>query len=66
MYKTVILFQMWKRRSNELAFRWGTIGMTSMDEPRPNFRGVMAIDPITGKLQPQSPRYLTYTKVCKQ
>lgn len=57
---------MWKRRSNELAFRWGTIGMTSMDEPRPNFRGVMGIDAITGKLQPQSPRYLTYTKVGKQ
>lgn len=54
---------MWKRRSNELAFRWGTIGMTSMDEPRPNFRGPMGVDLITGKVQPQSPRFLTYTKV---
>ena len=37
--------------------------MTSMDEPRPNFRGSMGYDAISGKLQPQSPRYFTYIKV---
>lgn len=56
-------FQIWKRNGNELAFKWGTIGMTSMDEPRPNFRGTMGIDAVTGKVQPQSPRYMTYIKV---
>nr|XP_023025137.1 anoctamin-10-like [Leptinotarsa decemlineata] len=58
-----LLLEIWKRNSNELAFKWGTIGMTSMDEPRPNFRGTMGIDAITGKVKPQSPRYLTYTKM---
>ncbi|KAJ8921105.1 hypothetical protein NQ315_015903 [Exocentrus adspersus] len=59
----IVFLVMWKRRSNELAFEWGTIGMTSMDEPRPNFRGAMGVDAITGKIQPQSPRYMTYVKM---
>nr|CAH7756325.1 unnamed protein product [Callosobruchus chinensis] len=58
-----LCLELWKRKSNELAFMWNTIGMTSMDEPRPNFRGTMGIDAITGKIQPQSPRYMTYVKM---
>ncbi|CAG9854829.1 unnamed protein product [Phyllotreta striolata] len=61
--KVTFLTMIWKRKSNELAFEWGTIGMTSMDEPRPSFRGTMGIDAISGKVQPQSPRYLTYLKM---
>lgn len=57
------MLQMWKRTSNSLAFKWGTIGMTSLDEPRPNFHGAMGYDAVTGKLQPQHPRYLTNLKV---
>ncbi|KAL3281713.1 hypothetical protein HHI36_004917 [Cryptolaemus montrouzieri] len=55
--------KVWKRKSNELAFNWGTIGMTSLDEPRANFRGTMEMDPITGKVAPQYPRYVTYVKM---
>lgn len=51
--------QAWKRRCNELAFSWGTIGMTSLDEPRPNYRGQMGYDAVTGRLQPQFPRWKT-------
>lgn len=58
-----LLLEIWRRKSNELSYQWGTIGMTSMDEPRPNFRGAMGIDAISGKVQPQSPRYLTYVKM---
>lgn len=58
-----LLFQVWKRRCNELAFKWGTIGMTSLDEPRANFRGHMGYDVITGRLQPQYPRWKTNVKV---
>lgn len=54
---------MWKRRCNSLAFKWGTIGMTSLDEPRPNFRGQMGLDAITGRMQPQYPRWKTNAKV---
>ncbi|XP_056630386.1 anoctamin-10 isoform X1 [Diorhabda sublineata] len=58
-----LFLEMWRRKSNELAYQWGTIGMTSMDEPRPNFRGAMGVDAITGKVRPQAPRYLTYVKM---
>ncbi|XP_063918070.1 anoctamin-10 isoform X2 [Zophobas morio] len=58
-----LVLEIWKKKSNELAFKWGTISMTSMDEPRPNFRGSMGYDAISGKLQPQSPRYFTYIKM---
>lgn len=54
---------MWKRKCNELAFTWGTIGMTSLDEPRPNFRGQMGIDAVTGRTMPQYPRWKTNVKV---
>lgn len=55
---------MWRRKCSELAYLWGTIGMaSSMDEPRPNFRGTMGVDIVTGKLQPQFPRWKTYVKV---
>ncbi|CAH0557355.1 unnamed protein product [Brassicogethes aeneus] len=58
-----LLLEIWRRKSNELAFKWGTIGMTSMDEPRPNFRGTMGVDAVTGKIQPQHPRYITTVKM---
>ncbi|GBP86664.1 Anoctamin-10 [Eumeta japonica] len=59
----IIFLEMWKRKSNELAFKWGTIGMTSLDEPQPNYRGKLGIDPISGKLQPQYPRWKTNMKM---
>ncbi|XP_066148761.1 anoctamin-10 [Euwallacea fornicatus] len=58
-----LFLELWKRKSNELAYKWGTIGMTSLDEPRPQFRGVMGVDAVTGKVCPQSPRYITYVKM---
>ncbi|XP_066260073.1 anoctamin-10 [Euwallacea similis] len=58
-----LFLELWKRKSNELAYKWGTIGMTSLDEPRPQFRGVMGVDAVTGKVCPQSPRYMTYVKM---
>lgn len=58
-----VLLELWRRRSNELAFQWGTIGMTSLDEPRANFHGQMGIDAVTGRIQPQHPRWKTTTKM---
>lgn len=37
--------------------------MTSLDEPRPNFRGAMGVDAVTGRMQPQYPRWKTNAKV---
>ncbi|XP_077290700.1 abnormal X segregation isoform X2 [Arctopsyche grandis] len=59
----IVFLEVWRRKSNALAFNWGTIGMTSLDEPRVNFRGKMGIDSITGKIQPQSPRWKTNLKM---
>ncbi|CAA9995487.1 unnamed protein product [Nesidiocoris tenuis] len=52
----------WRRKCSELAYIWGTITMTSFDEPRANFRGHMGIDAVTGKLLPQAPRFQTHMK----
>uniref|UniRef100_A0A8D8RF30 Anoctamin n=1 Tax=Cacopsylla melanoneura TaxID=428564 RepID=A0A8D8RF30_9HEMI len=55
---------MWNRKCSELAFQWGTINMTSLnDNPRPTFHGKMGEDPVTGKMQPQYPSWKTYTKM---
>lgn len=58
-----VFLEVWRRRSNEAAFQWGTIGMTSLDEPRPNFHGTMMVDTVTGRLLPQFPRRTTYIRM---
>lgn len=40
--------------------------MTSLDKPRGNFRGIMAKDAVTGKMEPQYPRWKTKAKVSIQ
>nr|CAD7571941.1 unnamed protein product [Timema californicum] len=60
--KDVNCHKAWKRKCSELAFTWGTIGMTGLDEPRPNYHGTMAIDTITGRYQPQFPKWKTYLR----
>ncbi|XP_021939125.1 anoctamin-10 isoform X2 [Zootermopsis nevadensis] len=62
LWMTVFL-EVWKRKCSELAFTWGTIGMTSLDEPRANYRGVMGIDEVTGRYQPQFPRWKTNARL---
>lgn len=58
-----LFLELWRRKCSELAFIWGTISMTSFDEPRPNFRGTMGVDIVTGKLLPQAPRFKTHIKM---
>lgn len=59
-----IIMEAWRMKCTELAYMWGTISMTStLDEPRPNYRGVMYPDDITGRIQPYSPRWKTYVKM---
>ncbi|RVE61448.1 hypothetical protein OJAV_G00170710 [Oryzias javanicus] len=45
-----LFLERWKRREAELAFRWGTLDTPaeSLEEPRPQFRGVKRCSPITG------------------
>ncbi|BET00034.1 Anoctamin [Nesidiocoris tenuis] len=58
-----MFLEFWRRKCSELAYIWGTITMTSFDEPRANFRGHMGIDAVTGKLLPQAPRFQTHMKM---
>ncbi|KAM6948768.1 anoctamin-8-like [Aplochiton taeniatus] len=46
-----LFLERWKRREAELAYRWGTLDRPteSLEEPRPQFRGVKHCSPITGR-----------------
>ncbi|CAG2174942.1 unnamed protein product [Oppiella nova] len=58
-----IFLKQWTRKSNELAFRWGTIGDVQLEGPRPTFRGkTMTEDPITKHLTPIYPIYKTWLR----
>ncbi|XP_059915599.1 anoctamin-8-like isoform X1 [Gadus macrocephalus] len=45
-----LFLERWKRREAELAYKWGTLDTPaeSLEEPRPQFRGVKRCSPITG------------------
>uniref|UniRef100_A0A8C5HTW7 Anoctamin n=1 Tax=Gouania willdenowi TaxID=441366 RepID=A0A8C5HTW7_GOUWI len=45
-----LFLERWKRRGAELAYKWGTLDAQaeSLEEPRPQFRGVKRCSPITG------------------
>lgn len=56
VWATVFL-ESWKRRTAELAFRWGTLGMEKFEEPRAAFYGLTVIkDPVTNRLLPYYPK----------
>ncbi|XP_064848435.1 anoctamin-8-like isoform X1 [Oncorhynchus masou masou] len=44
-----LFLERWKRREAELAYRWGTLDTPaeSLEDPRPQFRGVKRCSPIT-------------------
>jgi len=58
-----IFLELWKRKCAELAYVWGTLRMTKWEEPRPNYWGVMAPDPVSGQYQPKYPWWKTCLKV---
>ncbi|XP_051984936.1 anoctamin-8-like [Xyrauchen texanus] len=45
-----LFLERWKRREAELAYKWGTLDTPaeSLEEPRPQFRGVKRRSPVTG------------------
>ncbi|CAG7816666.1 unnamed protein product [Allacma fusca] len=58
-----IFLEVWKRKCNELAYVWGTLRITKWEEPRANYRGVMSVDPVTGRYQAKYPWWKTMMKV---
>ncbi|XP_041123974.1 anoctamin-10 isoform X2 [Polyodon spathula] len=55
VWSTVVL-ELWKRRSAELAYGWGTLLLNStFEEPRPSYRGTMGHNPVTRRWEPYFP-----------
>ncbi|XP_045519349.1 anoctamin-8-like isoform X2 [Pieris brassicae] len=50
-----VYLETWKRYSNVLAYKWGTLDQRDdlLLEPRPLFQGEMSISPVTGRPEPQ-------------
>ncbi|XP_041077616.1 anoctamin-10-like isoform X2 [Polyodon spathula] len=52
----LVVLELWKRRSAELAYGWGTLLLNStFEEPRPNYRGTMGHNPVTKRWEPYFP-----------
>ncbi|XP_071538291.1 anoctamin-10 isoform X2 [Panulirus ornatus] len=59
-----ILLELWKRRSAELSYAWGTLARQSaVEPPRAGFRGVMRQNPVTGRFEPTYPNWRTKFKM---
>lgn len=59
-----VFLECWKRKSNELAYTWGTLKLVSIPQLHPTFRGrYMEIDPVTKKYVPVYPGYKRHLKV---
>jgi len=57
-----IFLESWKRKTAELAYRWGTINTEQFEEPRAMFYGELETDLVTGRLQPQ---YSSFRRLVK-
>lgn len=60
---SVVFLETWKRKCSKKAYSWGTISLTNMEIPRPDFHGKLGKDPITGKMTPQYPVWKTMLQV---
>ena len=45
----------WKRRTNKLAYEWGTFELQSFERPRALYYGDLKRSPITNKLERHYP-----------
>lgn len=62
VWMTVFL-ETWKRKCSKQAYSWGSLSLTNMEVPRPDYYGKLGKDPITGKMTPQYPMYRTLVQV---
>ncbi|XP_071958199.1 anoctamin-10-like [Antedon mediterranea] len=54
---TTCFLEIWKRKSAETAFRWGTYGMVKFEEARPSYTGEVWINPVTKREEPHYPKW---------
>lgn len=60
---SVVFLETWKRKCSKMAYSWGTLSLTNMEIPRPDYYGKLGKDPITGKMTPQYPMWKTMCQV---
>ena len=58
-----VFLEMWKRRSNDHSYKWGTGGKLRHKRPRAQFRGEYGINPITGREEVRYPTQKTIQKL---
>ncbi|GBM26977.1 Anoctamin-10 [Araneus ventricosus] len=64
MIWVTLFLENWKRKSNELAYTWGTLRLINLPKLHPTFRGIhMDIDPVTKQHVPIYPAYKRHFKV---
>jgi len=44
-----VFFEVWKRKANRHSFTWGTADKLRRKPPRPEYRGRLALNPVTGR-----------------
>lgn len=54
-----VFLEVWKRKCSKKGYDWGTLSLTNMEIPRPDYYGKLGRDPITGKMTPQYPNWKT-------
>ncbi|GIY36096.1 anoctamin-10 [Caerostris extrusa] len=63
MIWVTLFLEYWKRKSNELAYSWGTLRLVNIPKLHPTFRGLhMDIDPVTKQHVPVYPAYKRHFK----
>lgn len=59
----ITFVQMWKRRQNQLAIRWGVKETSNLKACRPQFKGEYEVpDPVTGEIKSVYPQWKTYLR----
>lgn len=59
---STILIESWKRTCAVHAYRWGTIKTEPFEEARAQYYGVLAVNQVTGRLEPSYSDWMRYAK----
>ncbi|XP_002129502.2 anoctamin-10-like [Ciona intestinalis] len=49
--------EMWKRKSTEYSYKWGTLGAKVWEEPRTGYRGPLGLNEVTQRQEPTYPSW---------
>jgi anoctamin-10 len=62
MFWTFLVLVNWRKRSNYLAYRWGSMDHKVQETTRPEFHGEYVIDPITNEWEIKYPKWKRWLK----